>query len=49
MIANQVASLSARATNDVSLTQPLSGDLVNVHKPDEDDLFFEVAIGETAN
>jgi len=42
----KLEALLRSVTDDIDVVQPLSGDLLQSHKEDEADLFFEVAVGD---
>lgn len=44
----QLAELARSVTDDVNVSQPLSTDLINNYTEEEEDLFFEVAVGDRA-
>lgn len=44
----QLQELRSRVTDDINVIQPLSVDILVSHKDEEEDLFFEVAIGDEA-
>ena len=44
----QLQELVRSVEDDINVTQPLSQDLLSGHKEDEEDLFFEIAIGDKA-
>ena len=47
-IRKQLDALRTSVTDDINLVLPLSADLLSGHTAEEEDLFFEVAIGDEA-